>query len=139
MAFRFSYWAGKQTMRVPQVRCREIVEGDIDAIADLLTRGFSGRTREYWMRGLGRQRERTVPPGSPRYGYLLENDRGPVGVLLLLYSSRVEAGESTIRCNVSSWYVDPSFRIYATLLTSMAQKNKHVTIPTSHRRCRPGR
>ena len=68
-------------MRVPQVRCREIVEGDIDAIADLLTRGFSGRTRDYWMRGLGRQRERTVPPGYPRYGYLLENDRGPVGVL----------------------------------------------------------
>lgn len=114
-------------MRVPQVRCREIVESDIDAIADLLTRGFSGRTREYWMRGLGRQRERTVTPGYPRYGYLLENDRGPVGVLLLLYSSRVEAGESTIRCNVSSWYVDPSFRIYATLLTSMAQKNKNVT------------
>jgi hypothetical protein len=114
-------------MRVPQVRCREILESDIDAIADLLTRGFSGRTREYWMRGLGRQGERPVPRGYPRYGYLLENDHGPVGVLLLLYTSRVEAGETTIRCNVSSWYVEPSFRIYATLLTSMAQKNKQVT------------
>ena len=114
-------------MRVPNVRCREIVESDIDAIADLLTRGFAGRARDYWMRGLRRQSERPVPQGYPRYGYVLENDRMPVGVLLLLYSSRVEAGETTIRCNVSSWYVDPLFRVHATLLTSMAQKNKHVT------------
>jgi len=114
-------------MRVPQVRCREILEDDIDAIVDLLTRGFPGRTRDYWTRGLGRQSERQVPPGYPRYGYLLENDGGPVGVLLLLYTSRVEAGETAIRCNLSSWYVHPSFRIYATLLTSMAQKNKQVT------------
>src|ERR1700682_5717140 len=114
-------------MRVPNVRCREIVESDIDAIADLLTRGFPGRGRDYWMRGLRRQSERPVPPGYPRYGYVLENDRMPVGVLLLLYSSRVEADETTIRCNVSSWYVDPLFRVHATLLTSLAQKNKHVT------------
>ena len=114
-------------MRVPKVRCREIVESDIEAIADLLTRGFSGRTRGYWIRGLLRQSERPVPPGYPRYGYLLENDRAPVGVLLLLYTSRMEAGQATIRCNVSSWYVEREFRIYATLLTSTAQKNKQVT------------
>jgi hypothetical protein len=114
-------------MRVHKVRCREIAAGDIDAIANLLTRGFPGRTRGYWMRGLRRQSERPVPQGYPRYGYLLENDGMPVGVLLLLYASRVEAGETTIRCNVSSWYVDPLFRAHATLLTSMAQKNKHVT------------
>jgi len=114
-------------MRIPKVRCREIVESDIEAIADLLARGFSGRTRGYWTRGLLRQSERPVPPGYPRYGYLLENDREPVGVLLLLYTSRIEAGRAVIRCNVSSWYVEREFRIYATLLTSTAQKNKQVT------------
>jgi hypothetical protein len=114
-------------MRVAKVRCREIAESDIDAIADLLTRGFPGRTRDYWMRGLRRQSERRVPQGYPRYGYVLEHDRMPVGVLLLLYASSVQAGETMIRCNVSSWYVDPLFRVHATLLTSMAQKNKHVT------------
>ena len=114
-------------MRSLPVRCREIAENDIEAIADLLTRGFPGRTRDYWMRGLFRQGERPVPEGYPRYGYLLEKDDGPVGVLLLLYTRRLEDGEATIRCNVSSWYVDPSFRIYATLLTSMAQRNKQVT------------
>lgn len=114
-------------MRGPPVRCREITENDIEAIADLLTRGFPGRTRDYWMRGLCRQGERPVPEGYPRYGYLLEKDDAPVGVLLLLYSRRLEDGEASIRCNVSSWYVDPSFRVYATLLTSMAQRNKQVT------------
>lgn len=114
-------------MRTPPVRCREIIESDIDAIADLLTRGFRGRTRQYWIRGLRRQSERLVPAGYPRYGYLLENDDGPVGVLLLLYTSSVEDGETITRCNLSSWYVDPSFRVYAPLLTSTAQKNKEVT------------
>ena len=114
-------------MRSLPVRCREIAENDIGAIADLLTRGFPGRTRDYWMRGLCRQGERPVPGGYPRYGYLLEKDGEPVGVLLLLYARRFEDGEATIRCNVSSWYVDPCFRIYATLLTSMAQRNKQVT------------
>ena len=114
-------------MRVAKVQCREITERDIDAIAELLTRGFPGRTRDYWMRGLRRQSERPVPPGYPRYGYLLENDHRPVGVLLLLYTSRIQAGETTIRCNVSSWYVDPLFRIHAGRLSSIAQKNKDVT------------
>jgi hypothetical protein len=114
-------------MRVPKIRCREIAESDVDAIVDLLTRGFPGRTRDYWMRGLRRQRQRPVPQGYPRYGYLLEDDRMPVGVLLLLYASRLDASETTIRCNVSSWYVEPQFRVHATLLTSMAQKNKNVT------------
>jgi hypothetical protein len=114
-------------MSLAKVQCREIAERDIDAIAGLLTRGFPGRTRDYWLRGLGRQSERPVPPGYPRYGYLLENDHKPVGALLLLYASRVEAGATTIRCNVSSWYVDPPFRIHAARLSSIAQRNKDVT------------
>ncbi|MBI5132975.1 MAG: acyl-CoA acyltransferase [Rhodopseudomonas palustris] len=114
-------------MEARKVRCREIAEADIEAVSELLTRGFVGRTRDYWLRGLHRQSEREIPAGCPRYGYLLENGGRPVGVLLLLYTQRIEAGEPTIRCNVSSWYVQPEFRNYATLLTSMAQKNKQVT------------
>ncbi|WP_322514439.1 acyl-CoA acyltransferase [Rhodopseudomonas palustris] len=114
-------------MDARKVRCREIVEADIEAVSELLTCGFAGRTRDYWLRGLHRQGEREVPPGCPQYGYLLESDGRPVGVLLLLYTQRIEAGEPNIRCNVSSWYVAPEFRNYATLLTSMAQKHKHVT------------
>lgn len=113
-------------MDVRKVRCREIVESDIEPVADLLTRGFSGRTHDYWRCGLQRQRVRNIPADCPRYGYLLEAEGRPVGVLLLIYAER-RAGEPVLRCNVSSWYVDPEFRNYATMLTSMAQKNKAVT------------
>jgi hypothetical protein len=111
-----------------KLRCREIAETDIDAVADLLTRGFAGRSREYWMQGLRRQAAREVPDGYPRFGYMLDQDGQPVGVLLLLYTSRGNGGgEPTIHCNLSSWYVDPAFRNYASLLTRIAQRHKEVT------------
>ena len=114
-------------MATQQVRCREISDADIEAIADLLTRGFVYRSREYWMQGLRRQAAREVPEGYPRFGYLLDSNGVAVGVLLLLYTSRTDGGEATIRCNLSSWYVDPAFRNYAPLLTSVAQRKKEVT------------
>jgi hypothetical protein len=110
-----------------KLRCREISAADIDAVADLLTRGFVGRSREYWMQGLRRQAAREVPNGYPRFGYMLDNDGRAVGVLLLLYTSRGTGSEATIQCNLSRWYVDPAFRNYAPLLTKIAQRNKDVT------------
>ena len=115
------------TVSRPGIRCREIAETDIDAVAELLTRGFFGRSREYWLQGLHRQAAREVPKGYPRFGYMLDHDGAPVGVLLLLYSSRTVDGETTIYCNLSSWYVEPAFRYYAPMLTKIAQKNKEVT------------
>jgi hypothetical protein len=108
-------------------RFREILESDLDAIGDLLTRGFQHRRREYWMRGLRHQSTRPLPPDAPRYGYLLEHDGLPVGCLLMIYSSKIIKGESAICCNVSSWYVDPAFRNYAALFASMTQKRKEIT------------
>jgi hypothetical protein len=108
-------------------RIREISENDVEAIADLLTRGFVHRPREYWLRGLRRQGMRLLPSEVPRYGYLLENEGVPVGCLLLIYSSKIIDGETATCCNVSSWYVDPAFRSYAALFASMTQKRKDVT------------
>jgi hypothetical protein len=108
-------------------RFREIEESDVDAIADLLTRGFVHRSREYWMLGLRRQGARSLPEGAPRYGYLMESGGKPVGCLLLIYSTKMIDGLSTTCCNVSSWYVDPQFRNYAALFASMTQKRKDVT------------
>lgn len=107
------------------VRCREIGAADLDAVADLLTGGFARRSRDYWVRGLQRQSARDVPEGFPRFGYLLEHDGMPVGVLLLIYAIPDDGGG--IRCNLSSWYVEPAFRSYAPMLTSVAQRHKHVT------------
>jgi hypothetical protein len=110
-----------------KLNCREILESDIESLASLLTRGFVRRKREYWTRGLCYQGKRSVPPGVPRYGYLLEYQGLPVGCLLLIYSSKIVGGESSLFCNLSSWYVDPLFRNYASLLASMAQKRDDVT------------
>lgn len=109
------------------IRCREIAATDIDAVADLLTRGFFGRSREYWMQGLRRQAAREIPGGYPRFGYMLDADGEAVGVLLLLYSSRMSGGAATVYCNLSSWYVESAFRNYAALLTKVAQRHPEVT------------
>jgi hypothetical protein len=111
----------------PKVRCREIAETDLEAVAELLTRGFPDRPRDYWIQGLRRQAARSVPNGYPRFGYMLDQDSIPVGVLLLLYASRSNGSETSIHCNLSSWYVEPAFRNYAPLLTRIAQRNKEVT------------
>jgi hypothetical protein len=115
------------TMPAVKPRFREIEESDVEAIADLLTRGFVHRSREYWMLGLRRQGARSLPPDAPRYGYLMESNGKPVGCLLLIYSTKTIDGTTTICCNNSSWYVDPEFRNYAALFASMTQKRKDVT------------
>ncbi|UFZ02803.1 acyl-CoA acyltransferase [Bradyrhizobium ontarionense] len=111
----------------PLIRCREIRESDLEAVAELLTRGFPRRSRDYWLGGLNRQATRAAPHGYPRFGYLLDNDGSPVGVLLLIYSDRGTATQSEIWCNLSSWYVEPEFRNYATMLTRIAQRLPEVT------------
>ena len=114
-------------MSAAKPRFREIQEGDIEAIADLLTRGFVHRSRDYWMSGLRRQSTRVLPGDAPRFGYLIEDDGKPVGCLLVIYSTKTIDGETVVCCNNSSWYVDPEFRNYAALLASKTQKRKDVT------------
>jgi len=109
------------------IRCREIGASDLERIAELLTRGFAGRPLDYWTSGLKRQAAREAPEGYPRFGYMLDHEGMPVGVLLLIYSAREEDGETIVRCNLSSWYVEPAFRNYAPMLTKIAQRHKEVT------------
>jgi hypothetical protein len=108
-------------------RFREITENDIEAVADLLTRGFVHRPRRYWIRGLRRQGARDLPGEVPRFGYMLESEGKPVGCLLLIYAGKTQGAEIATFCNVSSWYVDPPFRNYASMLSATAQKRKDVT------------
>lgn len=115
------------TMPAVQPRFREIQESDVDAIADLLTRGFVHRSRDYWITGLKRQGARSLPANAPRYGYLMEHGGKPVGCLLLIYSTKMIDGETVVCCNNSSWYVDSEFRNYAALFATMTQKRKDVT------------
>jgi len=112
---------------LPKIRCRLIEESDLDGIADLLTRGFPARTRKYWTKALAQLAKRATPQDCPRFGYMLDAEGAAAGVLLLIFSQQGEAAEASIRCNVSSWYVDPAYRGYAAALVSAALKLKQVT------------
>jgi hypothetical protein len=105
------------------VRCRQIRQADLEPVADLLARGFPARPRKYWTSALARLAARDAPEGCPSFGYLLEADGAPVGVLLLIFAETAGA----VRCNVSSWYVEPAYRGHAAMLASLASKLKHVT------------
>jgi len=99
-------------------------------------RGFKRHTRQYWLRAFDHLRRYPTPAGFPKYGYLMESDGAPIGVILLIFS-RIQTGDTwKTRCNVSSWYVEPAYRSYATLLLSQALRVKNVTYlnisPASH-------
>lgn len=115
-----------QVNTAPKIRCRQIADGDLDALADLLKRGFGARrTHAFWRQVLAGLKARAVPAGMPRYGYLLENAGVPVGAILLIFATT--PGGAAPRANVSSWYVEPAFRSYAPLLVAQALKLKQVT------------
>jgi hypothetical protein len=125
------------------VRRRQISEADLPDVVSLLTRGYGYKPnvvnvitrgygfkspRDFWqsmLAGLGR---RSVPTGFPRYGYVIESDGQLVGVLLMIFSTIWKGETATVRCCASSWYVDPRFRVYASLLESRPFKDKNVTV-----------
>jgi hypothetical protein len=112
---------------VPGIRCRQIADADVPAVAALLARGFPGRNRQYWEGGLQQLGKLQPPPGLPKYGYLLDAAGTVVGTLLLISSTRRAGNKLITRSNVSSWYVEPDFRAYAPLLTLRAHAHKDVT------------
>ena len=72
-------------------------------------------------------RRRAVPEGCPRYGLLLDDSGEVLGVILTIYA-RVDVGGRIItRCNLSSWYTEPSCGPYASLLLNAALKVRDVT------------
>lgn len=109
-----------------KLHCREIVKADLPAVATLLHRGFPRHSRQFWLRALELLTKRKPPPDLPKYGYLMENEEVPVGVLLQIYSTIREHGRDVTRCNLSSWYVEPKFRTYATLLHFQACRREDI-------------
>ena len=112
---------------VSRILARQIRESDVTAVARLLARGFARRSHEFWLDVFARLSKHPVPEGLPRYGYLLESDGLVVGAILLIFSTLRGDDKSAIRCNVSSWFVEPSFRSYASLMVRKALSQKDVT------------
>jgi hypothetical protein len=113
---------------LPRVRFRQIADSDVNDVVELLTRGFAPRRpRVFWQSAMARLVAHATPPGAPRYGYMLDDGSGPVGVILMV-SSMIQASDGPrVRGNVSSWYVEPAFRSYASLLITHALRHKDVT------------
>jgi len=109
------------------LRCRQIGEADVAAVAALLKQGFPNRTPQFWRDALRRLARRDPPPGFPKYGYLLESGEVPVGAILMICSTLRQGDRVATRCNLSSWYVAPEYRAYASLLVSHALSHKDVT------------
>jgi hypothetical protein len=114
---------------VPEIRCRPIGEADVAGVARLLSRGFPKRGPQFWFHALHRLAAHQPPAGLPKYGYLMESDGALVGAILLIFSAvRTAGGDAlTIRCNLSSWCVDPAYRAYAALLVAHAIRHRNVT------------
>jgi hypothetical protein len=124
--------APAETSASQRVRCRQIAESDLDALAGLLLQGFPSTSRPFWEAGLARMAALSPVEGTPRFGYVLESERGLVGALLAISSRRGQQ----VFSNVSAWYVHPSYRAHSTLLVSTTTKHKHVvyvnTSPADH-------
>ncbi len=112
---------------VTGLRCRQIDEADIGAVASLLARGFPAHSREFWLDAFVQLTRHEPPHGLPKYGYLLESNGVVVGAILLICADMREGGTVATRCNLSSWYVDPPFRAYAPMLVAQALRHKNVT------------
>lgn len=102
------------------VRCRPIVAHDLPVLVRLLARGFPQRSPEYWSRGFDRMAR---GPEPVRFGFLLESGGRPVGVLLTLHDPRPDRRV----CHLSSWYVEPEFSAFASLLDARATAERDVT------------
>lgn len=120
------------------LRYREINTADLLPVAKLLTQGFRRRNFDFWMAALEQLTKHDTPPGLPKYGYLLENDGTAVGVILQIWSKIHEDDSVFIRCNLSSWYVEPQFRTYAPLLIAKTLRHAEATYlnvsPAQHTR-----
>jgi hypothetical protein len=108
------------------LRSREIMDGDVEMLAKFLGRGL-GYPSEYYLQILNRLAEHPTPAGFTRYGYVLEDEKRIVGAILFIFSKIWSDDVPTVRCHVTSWYVEPEFSIYAALFFSKALRCNNVT------------
>jgi hypothetical protein len=113
--------------RPAPAKSRRIEDKDLPAVAELLSRGFKFRPPAYWLRGLERQAQRPRPANYPTYGYLLESGGRVVGAILLFFTELQTPEGPAVRCNLSSWYVEPAFRSFGSMLVTSVIRDKSVT------------
>jgi len=109
-----------------QIHSREIVASDLDVVAKFLTNSFR-YSPEYFPELLDTLTKHPTPTGYPKYGRVLLSGNIIVGVILLIFSAIRLGSKCSIRCNVTTWSVDPAYRPYAAIFFSKALGDKVVT------------
>jgi hypothetical protein len=99
---------------------REITLADLPAVAAILHEGFPRRPLTYWQAAIANLQPRPEVAGFPRFGFVIEADNAIQGVILLLTA---DLGNGP-RSNLSSWYVRPAYRKFATFLFQRTLKMK---------------
>jgi hypothetical protein len=112
-------------IRNSRIGAREITENDLHSVASLLGKGLDYDSR-YFSGILTRLNKHPTPTGFPKYGYLLEHDGALVGAIILIFTKIQSDGTSIIRCHVTSWFVEPTYRAYAALFYLNALNHKDV-------------
>jgi hypothetical protein len=102
---------------------RKITDADLFELGALLAEGFPKRTLEDWRAALRILVDRPSVEGFPKYGYCLEDAGRLEGVLLLLTATI----DGVTRSNLSSWYVRPRYRSFATLMHKCAVRTRGST------------
>lgn len=102
------------------MQIREIETADIARAAALLAEGFPGQDAASWTAVLRTLDARPTLTGYPRMGFVVEADGRLEGIILLI-SSLIDG---VVRSNLSSWYVRPDARQYATFLFQRSIKQR---------------
>jgi hypothetical protein len=112
---------------------REIADDDLGGVHRLLVEGFPFRSEKYWTKGLANLRSLPGVEGFPKYGYLVEADDAPQGLLLTITSDR---GAHGVRTHFSSWYVREKYRHFALAVVRQALELQKTTFinpsPSDH-------
>jgi hypothetical protein len=109
------------------VRLRLITAVDRENVVKLLVEGFARRNFTYWQQAWDRLIQLDKLEGFDTLGYALEVNSVMVGVILILAAKSLSLQGSNKRANLSSWYVKPEYRSFATMLLSRACKDKDIT------------
>jgi hypothetical protein len=98
----------------------------VEAVAELLGRGL-GYKSSYFLDLIEVMRQHDTPRDCPRFGYLLEDTGAVVGAILLIFSTSGKRKAEPLRCHITGWYVEPTYRAFATLFFRNILKRKDVS------------
>ena len=92
------------------MKLEAIDDANLQEAVATLARGFPGRPASFWRKGLDRLTAYRRATAGPPIGRLMRVQDKPVGVILTIASKHRAGGREHDVVNLSSWYVEESYR-----------------------------